>query len=100
MDETDVAVRLEVFDHEIDALKHQVSDLKKEYSIIQELTILVHKMEVCIENMLQEQNKQGERLEILERVPAETSKQIKAAVITTLIGGIIGAVITTVLALL
>lgn len=100
MDETDVAIRLEVLGHEIESLKCQVSDLKEEYGVIQELTISVHKMAVNFENMLKEQSRQGEKLELLERVPVETGKQIKAAVITTLVGGVIGAVITAVLALL
>lgn len=81
MDETDVAVKLEVHEHEINSLNNQVSDLKEEYGIIQELAISVNKMAVNIENMIQEMNKQGERLKLLERVPVETSKQIKAALI-------------------
>lgn len=100
MDETDVVVKLEVHGHEINSLKSQVSDLKEEYGMIQELAIAVNKMAVNIENMLQELNQQSERLKLLERVPAETSRQIKAAVITTLVGGIIGAVMTAVLTLL
>lgn len=99
MDEMDVAVKLEVHGHEINSLKNQVSDLKEEYEMIQELAIAVNKMAVNNENMLRELNKQSERLKLLERVPAETSRQIKAAVITTLVGGIIGAVMTAILTL-
>ena len=52
MDEMDVAVKLEVHGHEINSLKNQVSDLKEEYEMIQELAIAVNKMAVNIENML------------------------------------------------
>ena len=55
MDEMDVAVKLEVHGHEINSLKNQVSDLKEEYEMIQELAIAVNKMAVNIENMLPDQ---------------------------------------------
>ena len=57
-------------------------------------------MAINIENMLKEMNRQEERLDLLERVPVETGKMIKSAVVTTLVGGAVGAVVTAVLALM
>lgn len=44
--------------------------------------------------------KQGVRLEILEKVPAETNRQVKQAIITALVGGIVGACLTAILTII
>lgn len=67
---------------------------------INALTVSVEKMAVNMENMLAEQKRQGERLEALENEPIETYNQVKATVITSLIGTIVGAAVTAVLMLL
>lgn len=95
--EMDVAVKLEAHEHEIAALKHRVKELEAENKAIQELALSVNKMAVNMENMLEEQRRQGERLEVLEKVPSETDKQIKQAVITALAGGIVGTFVTAIL---
>lgn len=97
MDETEVAVKLEAQEQGIDSLKRRADDLETRSKVIQDLAISVNRMAVSIESMLQELDRQGNRLETLERVPAETGKVIKAAIITALSGGLIGAVVTAVL---
>ena len=47
--------------------------------------------------MLEELNQQGKRLERIEREPAETVALIKGTILTTLTGGVVGAVITFIL---
>ena len=54
-------------------------------------------MTVIIENMLEELNQQGKRLERIERESAETIALIKGTILTTLIRGVVGAVITFIL---
>ena len=98
--ETEVAVRLEAHDHEIGSLKHRVKDLEVQGKAIQDLVLSVNKMAVNMENMLEEQKKQGKRLEVLERVPAETNRQVKQAIITALVGGIVGAFVTALLTII
>lgn len=100
MTEEEIAVKIAGHEHEITSLKDRVKDLETGSQIIQSLTISINKMAVSMENMLAEQKRQGERLEALERVPAETNKQVRSAVITALVGGIIGAVLTSVLTIL
>lgn len=95
--EMEVAVKLEAHEHEIASLKHRVKELEAENKAIQELALSVNKMAVNMENMLEEQRRQGERLEVLEKVPSETDKQIKQAVITALAGGIVGTFVTAIL---
>lgn len=60
---------------------------------INALTVSVEKMAVTMENMLAELGKQGERLEKLEKEPAEAHRQIKMAMITAIISTVVGAVI-------
>ncbi|MCI8490950.1 MAG: hypothetical protein HFJ04_12070 [Lachnospiraceae bacterium] len=67
---------------------------------INALTVSVEKMAVNMENMLAEQKRQGDRLEELEKEPAETNRQIKLAVITSVIGTVAGAVVMAILTLL
>lgn len=98
--ETDVAVKLEAHEHEIGSLKHRVEGLEAESKTTHELAMSVNRLAVSMENMLQEINRQGERLEELEKVPAETNKQVRQAIINTLVGGIVGAFVTAILTIL
>ena len=100
MNDTEIAVMLEGHEHEIGSLKHRVSDLEEQGRVIQDLAISVNRMAVSMENMLTEQRRQGERLEKLEREPAEAGKQVKMAIITALIGAVVGAVVTALLSIL
>lgn len=100
MDETEVAVKIEVHEYEISFLKNRLKDLEAQARTIHELSIALNKMAVNMENILQELNRQGERVEVLEKVPVETGKQIKAAIITALVGGAVGAVMTAILTIL
>lgn len=67
---------------------------------INSMTVSIEKMAVNMENMLAEQRKLGDRMEVLEKEPAETHKQIKMAIITSAISAIVGAVVTALLILL
>lgn len=67
---------------------------------INALTVSVEKMAVNMGNMLEEQKKQGKRLETLEKEPAESYKHIKMAIITSVISTIVGALIGAVVVLL
>ena len=99
MDNTEIAVRLEAHEHEIGSLKYRVKELEAEGRALQELTVCVNKMAVNMENMIGELAKHNERLEAIEKVPAETNKQVRQAIITALIGGVIGAIVTAILTL-
>ncbi|MDE6202901.1 MAG: hypothetical protein K2O16_12920 [Lachnospiraceae bacterium] len=100
MEETGVAVKLEAHEHEIGSLNHRIEELERQSKSVQENVISISRMTINIESMLKELNRQEERLEVLERVPVETGKLIKSAIITTLVGGTVGAVVTGMLTLL
>ena len=100
MTEEDIAVKLEGHEHEIGSLKHRVGDLEKESHTISELVLAVNRMAVSMEHMLEEQKKQGERLGVLEQVPLNTGRQVRTAVINTLVSAVVGAIVVALLALL
>lgn len=67
---------------------------------INALTVSVEKMALNMENMLDVLEKQGKRLENLEKEPIETNKQIKSTIVTTIVSVVIGAVVTAIIMLL
>jgi len=67
---------------------------------INALTVSMEKMAVNMENMLAEQKRQGDRLEELEKEPVETHRQIKLAVISSVIGTVAGAIVMAAITLL
>lgn len=87
-------------DAENERQNKRINLLEEDFRKLNTLTVAVEKMAVNMENMLAEQKKQGERLVALEKEPAETHKQIKQAIITSIIGTIVGAVGTAVLMLI
>ena len=68
----------------------RITALEENVQQINILVVSIEKMEVNMEHMLEEQKRQGERLEKLEAEPAEANKQIKMAIITTIVGLIVG----------
>lgn len=99
MNDMELALRLEGHEHQISSLKHRVAELEARSMAIQELAISINKMTVIIENMLKELNQQGQRLERMERGPIETLTLVKGTIITTLVSGIVGAVVATILSM-
>lgn len=100
MNEQEIAVKLEGHEHEIASLKHRMKDVEAETKVINELTVSVSKMAVSMENMISELRSQGERLQVLEKVPAETQRMVKQGIINTVIGGVIGAFLTKLLTMM
>lgn len=81
--------------------------LEKVTGQINALTVSVEKMATNMENMLnaieRQGNlieKQGNRLDVMEREPGKDYKQIKMDIIKTIVGGIVGAAVVAVIALL
>lgn len=60
---------------------------------IQKLVISVEKIAISTEHIMQEQEKQGERLEKLENAPAEQWNSAKKTAFTSIISTIAGAVV-------
>lgn len=97
MNDQQIALKLNDHDHEIKSLKHRVEEVEQKQSEIGELTQSVNKLAINMGYMLDEQKEQGERLKKLETEPADNAKYYRrtiiSCVITTVIGGILGALI-------
>lgn len=93
----DIMLTLNDHNHEIKSLKHRMDEVEAEQKDLQSLTLSVQKLAISMENMVNTQNKQGERLDRLEGEPKETwigiKKAIMTSVISTVVGGIVGALI-------
>ena len=101
MTNEEVAVRLENHEQEIKSLKHRMKEQEERDKTLSELAISVKTLAVNMEYMAKEQKRQGERLERLEHEPADNYKHYKrlivGCIVTTIVGGIIGAVLAIVL---
>lgn len=78
----------------------RIERLEENVGQINALTTSVEKMAVNMGNMVTELGRQGERLENLEKEPAQTNKQIRMAIITSTISAVIGAVVGAILMIL
>lgn len=64
------------------------------------LATSVEKLALNMEAMLKEQEKQGERLDTLERQPAQNWRALTKTILTTVVSTLTGGVIGTLVALL
>ena len=86
---------------------HRIDALEKVTGQINALAISVEKMATNMENMLGAIERQGnliekqnDRLDAMEKEPGKDFKQIKMDMIKTVLGGIVGAAVVAVIALL
>lgn len=96
-----IAVRLENHEQEIKSLKHRMTEQEEKDKNLTELTTSVRTLAVNMEYMAKEQQKQGERLERLEHEPTDEYKHYKrliiGCIITTIIGAVVGALISNII---
>lgn len=78
----------------------RISKLEEDSKQIGSLVVSVERMAVHMENMIKNQNRLELKVDKIEALPAETSKQWRNAVISTIVGGGLGAVIASIISLL
>ena len=79
-------------DEEHDRLSHRLTAVEESVREIGRLTVSVEKMAVSMEAMSKEQTKMNERLTDIEQKPARRWDSVIGAVITGIIGLLIGLV--------
>ena len=79
---------------------NRIKLLEEDVRQINNLTVSVKEMAITMKNRLEEQRKQGERLERLEKEPGESHKQIKMAIVSAVISTVVTAVVTAILLLI
>lgn len=93
----DLAVKIAEVDQRGRANTHRIEGLEKKTTDLAELTTSVKLLAQSMAGMATEQTKQGERLTILERQPAERwntmTRTILTTIVSTLAGGLVGALV-------
>ena len=84
MDNTEIAVKLEAHEHEIESLRHRTKD-------VEQLTISMNWLTVSMEGLITDIEHQSKRLQMLEKVPLETVKLLKTAVIGAVLSAVLSA---------
>lgn len=101
MTNEEIAVRFEDHEHEIKSLKHRMMKCEEQQGILSKMAGSMDKLALKMDYMAEEQKKQGEHIEKLEKEPVEDLKHYKrlaiGCVITTVIGAILGAVLATII---
>ena len=77
-------------DEENDRQNHRIANLEEAVREIAKLTTSIEKMAISMENMTNEQKRQGERLEKLEEQDGQTWRNLKWYILTLLVGGVVG----------
>ena len=90
MNEQEIELKLNDHEHEICSLKHRMSDVEAQTKAINNLAISVEKLALSVSYMNDEQKNSIKRLEALESKPAKRWETIITCVITTIVGAVIG----------
>lgn len=72
----------------------RIEELEESVRQIGALTTSVEKLALSMEGMLQEQEKQGKRLEVLESRDGEMWRKVTGYILTTIIGIVVGYIFT------
>lgn len=85
----------EEFTRRIDDEEHRqnarIAALEKQTEVIQQLAMSVDRLATSMDRMAQEQAEQGERLKALEQEPADSWKNVKKTILTTIVSVVAGA---------
>ncbi len=73
---------------------HRLDELEQVIKSMQEITNSVQELAINMKHMAEEQIKQGEKLDQLEKSPVESFKAAKRTALSTIIGIIAGAATT------
>ncbi len=65
---------------------HRLEQLEQNFGVVQKIAISVEKLALNMERMLDEQEKQGQRLNKLESAPAEQWSSMKRTIFNTMVG--------------
>ena len=89
----EIAVALTKFREEIGSLKHRMSSVENMTNSINSLALSVQELTLNMKHMLDHQEEHEERIENLEKVPAEKWKSVENSILTGIIGTVLGIVL-------
>ena len=94
MNETDILLKLNDHENEINQLNHRMKNQEQQSKAINDLAISVRELAVNMKNMHETQCSQDKRLNDLESKPGKRWEQIVSTALTTIIGAVIGFLIS------
>ncbi len=96
-----IAVQLERHEQEIKSLVRRTNRCEENFATLHKMATSVETLALNMKFMAEEQKKQGERLETLERKPSDDYQYYKrfilGCVFTSVISAVMGAILATVL---
>lgn len=87
--------RMRRIDDENSRQNHRIGKLEDVFEKINELTLSVREMATTMASMQQELQKQGKRLEDIEKEPADKWKALKRTVLTVLVTAVLTYLLST-----
>ncbi len=75
---------------EQDRQNHRIAQLEKDVDENAKLALSVERLAISVQSMVEEQKKQGKRLETLENRDGEKWRKVVSYVLTTIIGILLG----------
>ena len=101
MTNEEIAVKLAEYWKEIGSAKHRIDDLEEQTQVIQELALSVKELAINMQSMIKEQERYRKtqerifsRIEVLENEPAKNWNTLITVIITALVSGMVGYVVT------
>ena len=94
MESEQVSIMLTQHEQLLAGLERRMMKIEETQAQIADLTISVREIAVSVKNMTEEQKQQGDRLRLLEQKPARLWDTAMGAIITGIIGAVLGAVVT------
>ena len=100
MNNEEIAVALATLENRCKVSENRIADLEDSNKAIVDIAVSTKALATNMEYMAKEQEKQGKRLEQLEREPADNYKHYKQVIIGCIITGLLGAIIGTVISII
>ena len=97
---TETKVTLENHGQRLSVIEKDIYQLSVLTTSIQEMGMSVNKLAITMEHMVTEQKEQGERIKTLEQVPTDNWNSVRRTTITTVVSGVIGALVGALMLLL
>ena len=94
MTNEEIAANIASHEQKIKGLEHRVKDMEPFVEQIYKLTTNVELLGQSIKTMAEVQKTQGDEISKLKAEPAEQWKYAKKTIISTIIGAVVGALIT------
>lgn len=88
MTDEEIAVKITVLEQEAKSAKHRLDDLEVQNQAIQNLALSVKELTINMTRMMEEQEKQGQDIDILKSEPAKRWKDSTKALFNAALGAI------------